>query len=114
MVSADFIDAVQSISGWTAFGVLVVLMVFGFFRDWVVTRGQYSAMTKLLENRAEQAEEAAKTWEDVAREALAQNNALLGLTDISRKFYTELLGKDPSSGDSVMETGGDSIVPTSP
>lgn len=107
---ADISDAVSTISGWSAFGILVFLMIFGFFRDWVVTRGQYTAMTTIMEGQLKTAQDAAKQWESVAREALAQNSKLLGLTDISKKFYTELLAKDgptPSLGDMVEVTGGD-------
>ena len=110
MTPSDFADAVSSISGWSAFGILVFLMVFGFFRDWVVTRGQYTAMTSILESQLKTSQEAEARWREVAQEALAQNSKLLGLTEISKKFYTELLAKDqtpPDWGTMVEVTGGD-------
>jgi hypothetical protein len=89
-MDASWLTAAGQVSGWTAFGLLVALNVFGFFKDWIVTRGAYSAMKDLLTTRGNDALASASKWETLYQ---SEHVIVLKLTDqgeITKKFFSEV------------------------
>lgn len=98
----SWIDVVldNRLTGWGATGLLVTALILGLAFRIVVPRGTHNEIVAFWRT-------AAQKWETTATEALKQNGDLIGSQEISRKFYTEQLGKDPQTGDKLTGAGGD-------
>lgn len=90
----------NDLTGWGAAGLLVagIILVLVFRR--VIPLGTHKEVVGYWQASSDK-------WEKAAQRLLEQNQMLIGSQEISKKFYTEQLGKDPQTGDKLVGTGGD-------
>jgi phosphotransferase system glucose/maltose/N-acetylglucosamine-specific IIC component len=90
----------DNLTGWGAAGLLVAVVLLALIFRRLIPLGAHKEIVAFWVASAEK-------WEKAATELLAQNAKLIASQEISKKFYTEQLAKDPLTGGRVDGTGGD-------